>query len=140
MAKKKEKFAEMTESELLYELLWKKYGAINIEKIIYVGKLATGGFEIRLGGKKLKETDLQNLKDEASMIQRTQLWKMMTEAKKNSAHTHLFTGMKTLEDSHWGKSILYAISIDEVILEALSQVEIQALPKSAQTQFMARRT
>lgn len=140
MAKtKKEKFEEMTESELLYELLWKKYGVLNPEKIIYAARVEGGGYQLSLGGKKLKETDLQLLKDEASMIQRTQLWKMMNEAKKNSAHTYMFKGMKTLEDSHYGKAILYAMSVDELVLEALSHAEVKALPRSAQTQFMAQR-
>lgn len=140
MAKtKKEKFEEMTESELLYELLWKKYGAIDPNKVIFVARVEGGGYQLSLGGKKVKETDLQSLKDEASMIQRTQLWKMMTEAKKNSAHTSMFKGMKTLEDSHYGKAILYAISIDELVFETLNAAQIQTPPKSAQTQFMAQR-
>lgn len=140
MSKKKiEKFPEMTESELLYELLWKKYGALDPEKIIYAARVEGGGYQLSLGGKKIKETDLQLLKDEASMIQRTQLWKMMNEAKKNAAHTYLFKGMKSMDDSHYGKTMLYNMSIDDLVLEALSHAEVKAPPKSAQTQFMAQR-
>lgn len=140
MAKKKiEKFPEMTESELLYELLWKKYGAIDPEKVIYAARVEGGGYHLSVGGKKIKEADLKLLKDEASMIQRTQLWKMLTEAKKNAAHTHLFKGMKTLDDSHYGKAILYAISIDDLVLETLDAAQVQTPAKSAQTQFMAQR-
>lgn len=137
MAKKKiDKFPEMSESELLYELLWKKYNAIDLHKLIHVGQSSDGLWSVKVGGKVIKGTELTNLQNEAQMIKQTQLWKMMVEAKKNAAHAYMFTQMKTLDDSHYGKTMLYNLSIDEQIFLALENVHEAPKPHAyAKTQY-----
>lgn len=136
MAKRKrDTFEEMTESELLYHLLWKKYNALDIHKLIHVGQ-SDAGWSVKLGGKVIKGIELQNLQAEASLIRSTNLWKMMQEAKKNAAHTYMWTGMKTIEDSHYGKTLLYAISVEDQILTALENVKEAPPPHTyAKTQY-----
>lgn len=126
--KKRDTYETMTESELLYELLWKKYNAIDLHKLIHVGQSSDGLWSVKLNGKAVKGTELQNLQNEAELLKSTNLWKMMKEAKKNAAHTYMFTGMKTLEDSHYGKTLLYALSIDDQILTALENVRESPAP------------
>lgn len=126
--KKRDTYETMTESELLYELLWKKYNAIDPHKLIHVGQSSDGMWSVKLGGKAVKGIELQNLQNEAELLKSTNLWKMMKEAKKNAAHTYMFTGMKTLEDSHYGKTLLYALSIDDQILTALENVRESPAP------------
>lgn len=136
MAARKKKVEDLTESEALYRLLWNNYGAIDLTKIIYVSPLQDGSYDIKIGGKKPRGIELQNLQNEAKMIEATQLWKMMKEAKKNAAHTYMFTGMKSLEDSHYGKTMLYNLSIDDLIFQALSRAHVNPEPKDyAKTRF-----
>lgn len=131
----KRKLEELSESELLYELLWKKYNALDSKKVIYAGN-KDGMWSVKLGGKPVKGTELQNLQNEAKMIKQTRLWAMMLEAKKNAAHTYMFTGMKTLDDAHYGKTLLYSMSIDEQILDALENIREVAPPKQyAETRY-----
>lgn len=136
--KKKDKILEMSESELLYELLWKKYNVLDIHKLIHVGQ-SDAGWSVKLGGKAVKGAELTNLQSEAQLIKQTQLWKMMVEAKKNAAHTYMFTGMKTLEDSHYGKAILYALSVDDQIFSALESIKETKPPHSYQENYAKTR-
>lgn len=132
MAKRKPD--NLSESELLYDLLWKKHNAIDMTKVFYTKPLQDGSYDTKLGGKKLKDNELSNLRNEASIIQQTQLWKIMMETLKNTAHQHLFTQMKTLDDAHWGKAILYALSIEETILKGLEKAHVN-VPVQAKTSY-----
>lgn len=130
MKKKRDTYESMTESELLYELLWKKYNALDLHKLIHVGQSNEGLWSVKVGGKTIKGIELQNLQNEAQLIKSTNLWKMMTEAKKNAAHTYMWTGMKTLEDAHYGKTMLYNLSIDDQIFLALDNVREAPEPRT----------
>lgn len=135
MAKRKPE--TLSESELLYDLLWKKHNAVDISKVFYTNPLQDGSYDVKLGGKKIKENELANLRSEASIIQQTQLWKIMLETLKNTAHQHLFTQMKTLDDAHWGKAILYALSIEETIIKGLENAHVN-VPVQARTSYAQR--
>lgn len=138
MAKKANKEI-LSESELLYELLWKKYNAVDVNKIIFTQILNDGTYEVKIGGKKVTGTQLQNLKNEASVMSKMAIWELMETTMQNAAHQHMFAQMKTLEDSHYGKTILYSLSIFNTILRALDNPHIEKVPVSATTQFAAQR-
>lgn len=131
----KRKPEELTKDELLYELLFKKYGTIDLSKVFYTGQMTDGSYSTKLGGKKLSDGELANLKNEAQMIAGTRLWSLMVETLKSTAHIHLFTQMKTLEDSHWGKAILYAISIEETVFKGIENAHVNKPSPSARTQY-----
>lgn len=130
----------MTEDELLYHLLWKKYNAIDPSKIFFTEEMQGGTWVAKLAGKSLKPAELANLQSEALMIKRSRLWGIMTETLKNTAHAHLFTQLKVLEDSKWGKAVLYALSIEEKILTGIENAHVNRPPQTAATQFQATRT
>lgn len=127
---------DLTESEALYELLYKKYNALDLTKVIYVQQLPDGSFSVKLGGKKINANELNNMRGEAGMIQKSRLWEAMKETLTNVAHQHMFTQMKTLEDAHYGKTLLYAISVFDTILQGISNPYVQKIPENlSKTKF-----
>lgn len=138
MAKKANK-TELSKNELLYELLWKKYNAVDVNKIFFTQLLNDGTYEVKVGGKRISGTQLQNLKNEADLIKKSGLWELMETTMTNTAHQYLFTQMKTLEDAHWGKAILYSLSIFNTIFKGLDNPHIEKPPVTAQTQFAKQR-
>lgn len=126
---------DLDKDALLYELLYKKFNTVDISKVFYTNQLADGTFDVKLGGKKMRESELANLRSEASIIQQSQLWKIMVETLKNTAHQHLFTQMKTLDDSYWGKALLYAVSIQETMLKGLENPHVNAPPPRTTTRY-----
>ena len=122
MAKKK--IEELDENELLYKLLSKKVGAIDPYKVLYVEP--SKGI-IHLGGKNLPANQQRTLKAEAGAIRQTNLYKLLIATLENTAHHYMFKEMKTLEDQHYGKTMLYNISVINKIIESLANIPEQKL-------------
>lgn len=138
MAKKK--LEEMDESELLYELLWKKHNAIDPTKIISSETSSTGAFTMRIGGKKMTDTEINNLQSEAHMIEGTRLWKLMVETSSAAAEDSIFRSSKNIEDIHYGKAILFSLSILKNVLTQIQRPNLNRdLQEVSQERFTKTR-
>lgn len=126
----------MTEDELLYELLWKKHKAIDPYKIISSETLPGGAFVVRIGGEKLSETEVTNLRNEGKMIEGTRLWKIVTETLTAAAEDSIFKSSKVMEDIHYGKALLFNISVIQNIFKILKRPNLNINPQEiAQKNF-----
>lgn len=117
---------DMSEDEILYSLLKKKVGSVSKEDVFYfkdgqnsIGQKVT---TYHLGGKKISPNVASQLRSEAKAFKTMQLYKVFTETMKNTAHLHMFTLMKTLDDQHYGKAILYSIDLMEKIIDSLDDM------------------
>lgn len=125
MAKKK--IEEMSESELLYKLLSERVGAVDPHRVFYF-KEGTNAYY--LGGKKLTDNQSKTLKAEAGAIRQTGLYKVLCETLSFAAHRSMFEEMKTLEDSHYGKALLYNVSVIQKVVENIANIQISPpIPK-----------
>lgn len=124
---KNKKIENKTENELLYALLKDKTGAVNPYNVFYF-KVSqnSAGQEIKtyhLGGKKIDMAHASQLRADAKMFKKTYLYKVLTETLENEAKLHMFEGMKTLDDLHYGKSLLHSVSIIRKIVGILDEME-----------------
>jgi hypothetical protein len=126
-AKSKKLAVELSEQEILNKLLANMTSSIDPNKVFYVGT-NNGENVYRLAGKKLNAGQASLLRNEAQMLEKMQLWKIFTETLKNEAHQRMWEKMVTLEDSHYGKALLHAISVFSIIVEKLQQIEITPKP------------
>lgn len=123
---KREKSAKQddrSEEDILYELLSKKTKAIDPNKVFYVGASTDGNTIYRLAGKKLPDNVASQLRAEAQVIKKMTLWKILTETLRHEAHQRMFEKMQTLEDSHYGKTMLHNIGVQEIIIDKLCEIK-----------------
>jgi hypothetical protein len=124
---KREKSAKQddrTEEDILYELLSKKTKAIDPNKVFWIGVAGDGvTVAMKLAGKKLPDNVASQLRNEAQMLSKMTLWKILTETLRHTAHQQMFEQMKTLEDSHYGKTMLFNVGVQERIVKGLCDIE-----------------
>lgn len=119
---------DSTEEDILYELLSKKTKAIDPNKVFYVGASTDGNTVYRLAGKKLPDNVASQLRTEAQVIKKMTLWKILTETLRHEAHQRMFEKMQTLDDSHYGKTMLHNIGVQEIIVDKLCEIRINQNP------------
>lgn len=137
MAKEKSKEVVQKEEDrdkVFYELLWKKYNALDLNKIYFTKQLPDGTYTVSMGGKKIPGNQLGNMQNEAQMMKRSLLWSVMQETLKNTAQQYMFVQMKTIEDAQYGKAMLYALSIIDTILTSLTNTHEEKTPQPASAQ------
>lgn len=122
---RKQEDRNLSEDEILNLLLAKKTKSIDPNRVFFTGTAQNGENIYRLAGKKLTPTQASLLKGEAQMLSHMQLWKIFTETLRNEAHLRMWEKMLSLEDSHYGKTLLHAISIFETIVEKLQNIAIE---------------
>jgi hypothetical protein len=127
----KRKLEELTENELLFELLWKKHAAIDPYKVISSETAANGGMYVKLGGKKIADNELVNLQSEGKMIEGTRLWKILVETLTSAAEDSIFKSSKNMEDIHYGKTMLFNLSVLKNILSILQRPHLNQDPTKA---------
>lgn len=119
----KKKPEEMDERDILYALLADKVGAVDPKDVFYAKKIESGKnagmYTSLLGGKKLTANQLSQLQQEVGMLEQTLWWRMFTNTLPHEAELRMFKGMKTLEDSHFGKAILHAVGVAQTINDAI---------------------
>ena len=120
---KSEKQDDRTEEDILYELLAKKTRAIDPNKVFYVGTATDGSVIYRLAGKKLPDNIASQLRTEAQVIKKMSLWKILTETLRHEAHQRMFEKMVSLDDSHYGKTMLHSIGVFETIVDKLCELK-----------------
>ena len=113
---------DKSEEDILYELLSKKTKAIDPNKVFYVGASTDGNIIYRLAGKKLPDNVASQLRTEAQVLKKMTLWKILTETLRHEAHLRMFEKMVTLDDAHYGKTLLHSISIFETIVDKLCEI------------------
>jgi len=139
MARKKvDAILEMSEEELLYELLWKKHKAIDPFKVISSETLPTGAFIVKIGGQKMSETELANLQSEAKMIEGTRMWKLMVETLSAAAEDSMFKTSKNMEDLHYGKTMLFNISVFKNIFNIIKRPNLNKSPQEMTQERFAK--
>src|SRR5258708_806067 len=72
---------------------------------------------IYIGGNRADIGQLTNLKSEADFLASSTIWKLIYETPKELAQRSMFVSGETLADMQKGKSILYALSVQNNILE-----------------------
>ncbi len=126
MVNKLKKYEDMEENELLYTLLSKKVGAINPFDVFYFkeGQDSLGNkvTTYHLGGKKIQPQQASQLRAEAKLLKATHLYKIITETLAHQAKLQMFELMKTLDDQHYGKTMLHNIGVIEKIVESLDSM------------------
>lgn len=129
MPKKKDKILEMSEEELIYELLWKKHKAIDPYKVISSETTPTGAFQVKIGGQKMTESEVANLQNEASMIEGTRFWKLAVETLSAAAEDSIFRSSKNMEDIHYGKTMLFNISVIKNLFSIIKRPNLNRDPQ-----------
>lgn len=74
---------------------------------------------IFVGGVKQEESQLMNLRSEAEFFLASDLYRILSETKKDLAYKTMFEKSENFEDLRTGKLVLYNISIDRNIIERL---------------------
>ncbi len=72
---------------------------------------------IFVGGKRLEEPTIMNLKAESEFFKNSQLWKIINESLKSQAQKTMFENSTTFEDMMTGKMMLYDLSFQNKILD-----------------------
>lgn len=87
-----------------------------LPKIKYGDILRQKDGKIEIGGQSLSQEEIRILKEEALYIERTRLWSILTNTLADDARQVMFEKSKDFEDMRTGKAILYAIDIQEKII------------------------
>jgi hypothetical protein len=69
-----------------------------------------------IGGEKVDDIRLNNLKAEAEFFLQSDLWRLLYESPKELASRAMFVSGETLADMQKGKSILYTLSVQDNII------------------------
>lgn len=77
---------------------------------------------VYIGGKRVDEGRLLNLKSEAEFILNSDIWKLVYETPKELAQRQMFVSSESLDDMKKGKSILYTLSTQKNILDTFKNV------------------
>lgn len=115
-----ERAKEMSEKSL-NDLL----SPVDLTKIVTLDK-ARG--IVYIGGVKADPGRLNNLKNEAEFLMKTDLWGILYENPKELASRSMFVSGETLADMQKGKSILYMLSTQDNILQTFKGYQGQIAP------------
>ena len=77
--------------------------------------------EIFLGGKTLSTSEVISLGQEVIALKNMRIWSILTSSIGEQAKKTMFENSQSWEDMVYGKSVLYAISLQESILKVLEQ-------------------
>lgn len=76
-----------------------------------------------LGGLRVEETRLQNLRSEAEILSQMDIWNVLIHTPKELAQRAMFISSESLDDLKKGKSMLYTLSSQENILSLLKAIK-----------------
>ena len=102
--------------ELMEQRLLALLSIVDMNSIVTVDNQK--GF-LFIGGDKVDEGRLANLKAEADFLMESDIWKLLQETPKQLAHKALFVTSESLDDLKKGKSMLYTLSSQQNIVDIL---------------------
>jgi hypothetical protein len=79
-----------------------------------------------LNGEKIPVAYLAKLKQEASILKETELWKIFDNTLRSHAHKMIFVKSETYEDVVSGKLMLYNLDIQKKIVDTLAGIQLQS--------------
>lgn len=95
---------------------------VDLHKIVTLDK--TNGI-VFIGGKRITEGQMKNLKSEAEFLLNSELWTLIYETPKELAQRAMFVNGESLDDMKKGKSILYTLSTQLNILNVLKSYKVK---------------
>ena len=119
--------SELSEKEILNKLLAEKFNSIDPNQVIFVGANTAPPGEVvcRIAGKKINTNQASQLRNEAQMLKKMQLWKIITETLKNTARLKMFERSESFDDMKYGKSMLYSCDVMEQIVDKLCVIQLE---------------
>lgn len=102
--------------ELAKQYLNDLLSPVDLRKIVTLDKPRGMIF---IGGEKVEEGRLNNLKAEAEFFMQSDLWQLLYQTPKELASRAMFINGETLADMQKGKSILYVLSVQDNIVRTL---------------------
>ena len=96
----------------------KLLGFVDFKRIITFNEKAGA---IYIGGERVDESRLGNLKAESQFMLNSELWKVMTETIRHMAYEIMFTKSMSFEDMRSGKMLLYHLDTQKKIMDILSR-------------------
>lgn len=99
-----------------------KLPQIKAEDVIRtVRNKVTGKNEVYLGDYLMTEQEVSNLKEEVAFIIKTRIWEILTNTLGETARQAMFEKSKDFDDMKWGKAILYAIDVQNKIMNIFNK-------------------
>ena len=111
-----EEKAEELSKKKLNEML----SNVDLNQIVKIDKIKRIVF---IGDKMADEVQLKNLKAEADFLAESSIWKLINETPKELAQRQMFVSGETLADLQKGKSILYALDIQNNIVNTFKSYQ-----------------
>lgn len=78
---------------------------------------------VYLNGEQIGESELKELKREASLIKELRLWKILTNTLRSDAQERMYNKAVNFDDMMAGKLLLYAIDLQEKIVNKLDNLK-----------------
>lgn len=113
MIKKEKKVLKVDVKDEMSKLL----GFIDFNSIITFNE-KTG--VVFIGGERVDEGKLTNLKSESEFILHSDMWKVMSETIRHLAYEMMFIKSTSFEDMKSGKMLLYHLDIQKKIMDILA--------------------
>ena len=104
---------------ILNFLLRHLYKASTLEDVMTYKKVNDNLTIIYLNGEQISEQEVKNLREEAKLMKKLRIWKIIDETLEDHARQMMFKNSKNWEDMVFGKAILYNKSIERNIVDLL---------------------
>lgn len=78
-----------------------------------------------LDGKTIPVEYLRRLKQECSVLEESEIWKIFDNTLRSHAHKAMFVRSQTFEDVMVGKLMLYNLDIQKKIVNTLAKIQLQ---------------
>jgi len=111
--KRLEQFKLQEVDELAQHKLQELLGSVNYKSIVTFDKQTRSIF---IGGIKAEDSQLANLRAEAEFFLASELYKILSETKKDIAYKTMFEKSQNFEDMRAGKFILFDIAEDKKLI------------------------
>lgn len=125
MADDLDKKAEELAKKKLNDLL----SPVDLKSVVTLNKQIGAIF---IGGQRVEDGRLTNLKSEAEFITNSEIWQLLSETPKSLAERAMFINGEGLDDLKKGRSILYTIATQKNILDTFISYKPKPLAQNKQ--------
>lgn len=115
---------EKRSDELAEQKLFKLLSVVDPQKIVSFSKDARA---IYIGGERVEEGRLANLRAEAEAIMGMDIWHLIFETPKELAHRSMFMAGESIDEMKKGRAVLYTLDTQKRILDTFRSY--QQVPK-----------